>query len=197
MDTQSLTFRDVPATVPGSWRRKSRTNVVRELFIDDIPMRVLLAGAGRVYFDGVVAPPVLPSEVSTHEGHPGVPLNPGLPLEYRLAFLNSLIGVPWSEFDKLATGRVPLALCPYDFDPDCGFSSAQLKVEDDIVRWEDVGEELDDWSEYGKSEGHEKPVRVRQGWIPWLYSPPVVFAFNRMQYEQAIRDEILFQSSIG
>lgn len=197
MDIQSLTFRDVSTAVPRSWRRKARINVVRELFIDDIPMGLLLAGAGRVYLDGVVAPPVLPSDVSTSGKLPAVPLNPGLPLEDRLAFLNSLLGVPWSEFDKLATGRVPLALCPYDFDPECGFSSAQLKFEDDVVRWDYVGEELDDWSPDDNSESNEQPVREWQGWIPWLYSPLVAFAFNRTQYEQAIREEILFQSSLG
>ena len=124
MTFQTLTFCYTPVAAPKSWWKWSASTVSSEVLIDDVPLTWLLAAAGRHFLDGVIEPPVSPSEVVNPETRFTAPLITKLPLEMRLLFLDSLLGVSWAEFDGLAAGRVPLALCPVDFDPDCGFSSA-------------------------------------------------------------------------
>ena len=196
MRVNTLTFRHPLSSVPTRWWKRAPTGFPSDLLIDDIPLVLWLAAAGRVYLDGPVQLPVLPSKISNPENHYTAPLNPALPLEMRLAFLNSLLGVNWAEFDGLAIGRIPLAMCPFDFDIWCGFSSALLLVNENVVQWENVGEEVDKRTDGLPAESWLVD-RARATWVPWLYSPSVAFSFDRAQYEPAIHDEIEFQSDLG
>lgn len=197
MQAQSISFRDVTTSARRRWPHRPRIDVERGLFIDETPLNRLLAGAGRVFTDDVVALPVLPEELKTSDLRHAVPLHPGLSIEDRLAYLRSLLGEPWPEFDGLANGRVPLALCIYCFDIGCGFSSAHLRIDGDFVLWEDVGEELDEDPPEHQSEADDIDVSTKQRWTPWLYSPSVAFAFDRTQYEKVIHEEMVYQAVSG
>lgn len=153
-----------PAVVNvGEWRRVGwfrSARVDREVgyldwTIDDVALRELVA-----WPNGDVAEEVTPvGNVDAMD-------------DYRRDYLRALLGEPvGSEWAVMPDGRVPLLVCPVDFDLSCPALTAQLVRDGQTVQWRDlawqVADQPVDFAEQGMS--------------------VISLVFDRQQYDSTVR----------
>ncbi len=120
----------------------------------------------------------------------------GIPIGYRVAFLDALRGEDWS-YDDLQQERVPVAFCAHCLDSSCGHMwSAALIMTPATVIWRALGWEIETSKTVGPSQRRWFTRGVASefaGWVPAPFRPEVEFTFAREEYEATILREIEYQ----
>lgn len=126
-----------------------------EWTIDGVPLREIVA-----WPNGDVA-----SEVT--------PVQSGYAMrEYEADYLRAVLGQPTArEWTVMPDGRVPLLVCPIDFDLDCRALTAKIVHDDSKVEWRDIAWQV----------GYE-PLDLSEQEMP-----VVTLAFDSKQYDVVVR----------
>lgn len=91
---------------------------------------------------------------------------------YRIDYIRALLGEPVSSEDAvMPDGRVPLLVCPVDFDLGCRALTAEVVREGRTVEWRDIA-----W------QSCDDPLHLAEQGMP-----VVTVAFDREQYDGVIR----------
>jgi len=159
------------------------------MMLDDISITHLISESENQHWDPSVA---------------AVPLDSCLIIDYRIAYLQTLIGAVWTD-EELSPGRIPLAFCGQCLDASCGqMWSAELVIEEYFIRWNSIGWEKETFKPTPLSSEPKKwwqrrsvPVQVWDGWETHLYLPVLSAIFDRAEYESAVLAEIAHQTALG
>lgn len=123
--------------------------------IDGVPLREVLA-----WPNGTVAEEVTPLH------------NDRASAEYRLDYLRALLSEPVrSKQAVMPDGRVPILVCPVDFDLGCRALTAEIAFSENTVEWRDIA-----W------QANFEPLELAEQELA-----PVSVTFDRAQYEGLVR----------
>ncbi len=141
----------------GWFRRKIKGREIGFLdwTIDGVPLRVVIA-----WPNGAIAGEVTPIRNERAER------------EYRIDYLRALLGgLVGSESAVMPDGRVPLLVCPHDFDLGCRALTTEVVSDGDTVEWRDIA-----W------QAASEPLHLAEQEMP-----VISLTFDRVQYEKVVR----------